>query len=229
MWCPLSQVAMSSTLENQSHAGAAFDRFPDRFVPCYGKYSPLSSQSPPLTILAGLHPWFIHSLSFQDPLPSPLSHYQSLFPCSTVPSDPHPDLLTLLPALPPPTSASSFLASLELKLLSHPTTMLGEVGLDKAFRLPLPSGRKSSLGTPIAHQLAILEAQVKIAIKLGKNISLHSVRTSEDMVQFLRRTATISGFGGINVCLHSFGGSKESARDIQKRTYRNLRGEDETD
>lgn len=209
---------MSSTLENQTHAGAAFDRYPDRFIPCYGEYPLNRFHRPPLRILAGLHPWFIHSLSFQDPLPTPLAHYETLFPCPTVSSDPHPDLLTLLPTLPPPTSASSFLATLELNLLSHPSTMLGEVGLDKAFRLPLPSGRKSTLGTPIAHQLAVLDAQMRIAIKLGKNVSLHSVRTSEDMVQFLQRMDKIPGFRGINLCLHSFGGSKESARDIQKRT-----------
>ena len=55
--------------------------------------------------------------------------------------------------------------------------MLGEVGLDRSARIPIDyhaAQRKLSPFTiPFDHQLAILEAQMSIAVEMRRNISLH--------------------------------------------------------
>lgn len=97
---------------------------------------------------------------------------------------------------------------------------LGEVGLDRAFRVPWPPTiypkRRSPLATPLHHQLQVVEAQIDIAIRLRRNISFHSVRASQDTVDLLNRLKTRSDWEAINVCLHSFGGSPQTATQILK-------------
>lgn len=172
---------------------------------------------------AGVHPWFIHSLSLANSPtpPSKEAHYATLFPSANDVSQPHPALAELLPTLPTPLLLSDFLATLSDNLSSHSTSLLGEVGLDKAFRLPNPpslasSSKNSDLQTPLAHQIAVVEAQVEVAIKLLRHVSFHSVRAPQDTVQLLERLSWKEGFGRIHTCLHSFGGSPDTAVQIQK-------------
>lgn len=125
---------------------------------------------------------------------------------------------------------STYLSDLEANLSAHPTSHVGEIGLDRAFRIPTPphiaadkrNPKHTDLATPLSHQLRIVEAQVDLAIRLGKNISLHSVRAPQETVDMLRRFKEVKGEGWqrIHVCLHSFGGSAESAKQIQKGALR---------
>lgn len=142
------------------------------------------------------------------------------------------------------TCLSTFLVELESNLLSSPDAFLGEVGLDAAFRIPLLAGGKndpavskvegesgdattrrsnlSSLFTPLNHQIAIAKAQIDLAIKLKKKVSFHSVRSSKETLDLLARYKSDSrgeGFEKIHFCLHSFGGSAESARDVQRGEF----------
>ncbi|KAK4051946.1 Cut9-interacting protein scn1 [Microbotryomycetes sp. JL201] len=104
--------------------------------------------------------------------------------------------------------------------------MVGEVGLDKAFRIPNPPPaiqdgqlrpKNSDLQTPVRHQLAIVKAQIKVAVRLKRHVSLHCVRAAGETVALLGWCKKeLSEFERIHVCLHSFGGSPESAIQIQK-------------
>ncbi|GAA6019417.1 hypothetical protein JCM11491_004821 [Sporobolomyces phaffii] len=204
---------MSSSLTNQDKAKVVHDARPDAVIPCFG-----------------LHPWFSHPISFAPPasLPTREDHYAALFP----PPDAnrlHPTLAYLLPHLPDPVSIDLFLAQLESNLLAYPTSYVGEVGLDKAFRIPHPPAlllaaesnplpKNSDLSTPIEHQLRVVERQLDLAIRLGRNVSQHCVRSTAETVELLDRYRRDKpGFGRIHVCLHSFGASAETAKQIQRR------------
>ncbi|GJN87436.1 hypothetical protein Rhopal_000385-T1 [Rhodotorula paludigena] len=203
--------AMSSSLTNQEQNKRVFEADPDKVVPFFG-----------------LHPWFCHAIAFcpPDSLPSKEQHYAALFPDSASTSTPHPALSALLPSLPNPVSIDTFLSSLRADLLAHPTSHVGEIGLDRAFRIPNPpeisadkrNPKHSELATPLEHQLRIVEAQVDLAIELGRSISLHSVRAPQETVEMLKKFKETKGDGWarIHVCLHSFGGSAESAKQIQR-------------
>jgi Tat protein secretion system quality control protein TatD with DNase activity len=204
------QQAMSSSLENQSKTVDVYHSSPDNVIPYFG-----------------LHPWFSHPITFVPPdaLPSKGEHYSSLFPDPSDPSSPHPQLSTVLETFPDPVPISIFIATLESNLLSLPNSNVGEIGLDKAFKIPQPphiSADKSNpkhtdLATPFAHQVKVTEAQVDVAIRLGRNISFHSVRAPQETVEVLKRfKAEKKGWEKIHVCLHSFGGRPESAVQIQK-------------
>jgi Tat protein secretion system quality control protein TatD with DNase activity len=75
----------------------------------------------------GIHPWFCHALSFEKEAPTKEDHYKALY-------EELPD--GLLEKLPNPVLWSDFCSKLEGFLGRQPSAMIGEVGLDKSFRLP---------------------------------------------------------------------------------------------
>ena len=119
--------------------------------------------------------------------------------------------------------------------------MLGEVGLDRSFRIPTTGGHiaphsmppvledgserfitYSELKTPIAHQLAVLEAQLDVAVRRRRNASVHCVAAQGALVTLLAKMQQKhrAEWSAINVDLHSYGGSAEVIRDLQKRAHR---------
>lgn len=122
---------------------------------------------------------------------------------------------------------SSYVATLRQNLTAHPTALLGEVGLDRVVRVPLSfpaPGHPSSdaleltpFSIPIAHQLAVLEAQLAIAVELGRAVSMHSVKAQAATKELIERMRARYGerWVRISVDLHSCGMSAEMCRDIQ--------------
>ncbi|GAA5868355.1 hypothetical protein JCM3774_003265 [Rhodotorula dairenensis] len=202
---------MSSSLYNQATTEGVYEARRESVTPFFG-----------------LHPWFCHAIAFEPPdkLPTKEVHYTALFPSLDDPARPHPSLARVLASFPDPVSIDTFVAELSDRLERNPQSQVGEIGLDKAFRIPNPpevaadkrNPKHTDLATPIAHQLRVVEAQVDVAIKFGRNVSLHSVRTPQETVDMLRRFKEDKGEGWstLHVCLHSFGGSAESAKQIQK-------------
>ncbi len=84
----------------------------------------------------GYHPWFSHAIATQ-PFASKRNHYQTLL----LGTSESPDLLEafekLLPHLPEPRLLSDIVQELRENLRFFPDAMLGEVGLDRSFRLPI--------------------------------------------------------------------------------------------
>lgn len=155
----------------------------------------------------GWHPWFSHQLfddtgprsqwtyqppagdsSEEDIKAAKLAHYAAVLQPS-----PGPDDTAFLDSLPEPRALSSFITETRARLADHPLALVGEVGLDKAFRLPEPftesSARDDSL-TPgtrdgrllsphhvrMPHQIAVLNAQLALAADLGRAVSVHGVQ-----------------------------------------------------
>ena len=100
--------------------------------------------------------------------------------------------------------------------------MLGEVGLDRIFRVPVDYFASPRVlmpfQIPLAHQLEVLEAQMDLAAELGRNISMHSVKSQQATVEVLDRMKQKHGsekWNRISVDQHSCGLSAQTWRDLE--------------
>ena len=139
----------------------------------------------------GWHPWFSHHV--YDDLASPgdkyigrRSHY-----CSVI--HPIPDDEAFLASLPEPRPLSGLLQEIRGRLEHYPTALIGEIGIDRAFRIPgiesmedhkhdpdmTPGRREGKKLSPfhvnLEHQRIILTAQLKLAGELQRAVSVHGV------------------------------------------------------
>ena len=158
------------------------------------------------TILAGYgrHPWFSHQL-YDDSCPSPTftwnkevediedakgRHYKAVL--TPAPEDP-----TFWHDLPTPEPLSEFISQTRARLQADPVAMVGEIGLDKIFRLPMqwespelkdqdpgrtPGGRQRRPLSPhnirMEHQKVVLLAHLRLAGELGRPVSVHGVQVN---------------------------------------------------
>ena len=150
----------------------------ERVIPCFG-----------------WHPWFSHQIILDDLASSDLSstdkkrtHYNKVL-------TPSPDDEGFISALPDPKPLSQFISETRERLLAYPSALVGEIGLDRSFRLPNPwtqeeiknrdesltpgsrEGRSLSLyRVHMDHQKAVLRAQLRLAGELHRAVSIHSVQ-----------------------------------------------------
>ncbi|KAF8899080.1 TatD DNase family Scn1 [Infundibulicybe gibba] len=207
---PITICAMASKQSDQALVHDLALAYPSKVIPAFG-----------------YHPWFSHTISTLDPPPSKHLHYRNLFFSGSLESD-NEDLesifASILPHLPNPTPLPEILDTLRTNLTSHPTALLGEVGLDRIFRIPFPSSLSSTprrltpFTVPIEHQLFILEAQVSLAVELRRPISLHSVKAQGATLDFLKRMRNQHGpqWDEISLDMHSCGVSPQTWREIEK-------------
>ncbi|KAF8078968.1 hypothetical protein FPV67DRAFT_1604300 [Lyophyllum atratum] len=129
----------------------------------------------------GYHPWFTYRISMGPPS-SKDDHYRNLFLQHLI------SLFHRYLTLPP---LFNVLSDLRRDLEAFPEAMLGEVGLDRVFRIPFDYNAEQRQLTPFVvpfdHQLAILEAQLDLAVELGRNVSFHSVKSQLATVDLLAR------------------------------------------
>ncbi|CAK7567028.1 MAG: Cut9-interacting protein scn1 [Sporothrix epigloea] len=165
----------------------------------------------------GWHPWFAHLL-YDDkgqggnelvsleakrqhlvnvlaPMPSSLVQ-----PATSRDQELVAALDALAASLPSIRPLSVFLAETRQRLLDHPDALVGEIGIDKAFRVPqpenegkdkdgtgavkssglTPGGREGRRLSPFrvqpAQQIAVLTAQLTLAAELQRPVSVHGVQ-----------------------------------------------------
>ncbi|KAJ4138086.1 Cut9-interacting protein scn1 [Fusarium equiseti] len=156
----------------------------------------------------GWHPWFSHLLyddsadtptyrpasgsgsgseSDADAVAAKQAHYNAVLQ-----PEPSPEFVASLPT---PVAVSTFLKETESRLSANPHALVGEIGVDKAFRLPEPwnpsehaerdstltaGGREGRRLSPhrvrIEHQREILAAQLRLAAKARRAVSVHGVQ-----------------------------------------------------
>lgn len=177
----------STRFSDQAHVKQTAENYPDKVIPAFG-----------------LHPWFSHLLyddndpNLKDLEPSELKkkHYQSCL-------QPVPDE-DFTKDLPDPKPLSEFLSELRSNLQAHPHALVGEIGMDKAFRIPInwagsglseepdtPSGSRgqrklSPFRTSPAQQKAVFQAQLRVAGEFGRAVSVHSVKSHGAIFDTLR-------------------------------------------
>ncbi|KAI0756466.1 hypothetical protein C8Q80DRAFT_32857 [Daedaleopsis nitida] len=210
--------AMATRRSDQRLVADLARRHPDKVIPCFG-----------------YHPWFAHWISV-EPISSKEAHYRSLFlpDASTAKKDLAVAFDRLLSFLPDPIPLAEILAEVREGLTAFPKAMLGEVGIDRACRVPFsrpvdpPYSENASTGDaprelspfmiPLEHQLKVLEAQLGLAVELKRNVSLHSVKCQQATRELLDRM--LARHGGewlkISVDLHSCGLSAQTWTEISK-------------
>jgi Tat protein secretion system quality control protein TatD with DNase activity len=133
----------------------------------------------------------------QEPLTgdAKIAHYQSVLqPSRDSLSD---DDRQIILSLPDPTSFSVFLSQTRQHLERYPYALIGEIGLDRSFRIPeswvdnedlwakrdhnlTPGGREGRRLTPFRcapqHQKKICKMQLQLAAEMGRGVSVHGVQ-----------------------------------------------------
>ncbi|KAL1992709.1 hypothetical protein VTN49DRAFT_4741 [Thermomyces lanuginosus] len=166
---------------------------PERIVPCFG-----------------WHPWFAHQISLgESQVEDRTVHYRSVLQGSLSSSgkgkDQSEEDIAFFQTLPEPKPLRELLTDMRTHLVAHPTALVGEVGLDRAFRLPMPwsedelrerdpsitpgsrEGRRlSPFKVSVEHQKSLLKAQLQLAGELRRPVSLHSVQGHGVVLEILR-------------------------------------------
>ena len=155
----------------------------------------------------GYHPWFAHLFSIDDE-----NHYESIFKPT-----PSQDFIAHLPK---PIPWDRALKDLRERLETNPKAQVGEIGLDKSFRLPTHingqrdvAARKdlSPYRTTPTHQLCIFTDQCRLAAQLGRSISVHGVQCHGTLFTTLqslwhptpKNTPTQAPAYPPRICIHS--------------------------
>ncbi|KAJ3573544.1 hypothetical protein NP233_g2364 [Leucocoprinus birnbaumii] len=203
----ITVCAMASRDSDQNLVRDLALAYPTKIVPCFG-----------------YHPWFSHSIAL-DPSLSKEDHYKKLFldAQKTVTPDHERSFTTILPTLSQPRPLNDILDEMRHNLNTLPDAMVGEVGMDRSFHVPFDfherPRKRTPFNVPVDHQVAVLEAQLDLAIELGRNVSIHSVHLQQATAELLDRLAKKHGdkFYRISIDLHSCGLSPETWRSIEKK------------
>jgi Tat protein secretion system quality control protein TatD with DNase activity len=195
---PTGRQATASSSASPGH-GHHLPHLPDKIIPAFG-----------------WHPWFSHQL-YDDTLPgdqaatydpaSPdlasekLRHYNAVL----TPSPKNKDDEGSVDQLPTPQPLSGLLSETQKYLEAHPLALVGEIGIDKAFRLPshgvfvsepeasMTEGRRngerlSPYRVNMDHQVRIMKAQLNLAGQIGRPVSVHGVQAHGVLYNAIKST-----------------------------------------
>jgi len=155
----------------------------------------------------GWHPWFSHQI-YDDRFNGPengqnvnrLDHYKKVI-------SPSPEDDEFIDSLPNPRPLSRLLNKTRSFLEKYPLALVGEIGLDRAFRIPgnemvdngfekdldlTPGGRDGRRLSPcrvdMEHQRTVLKAQLNLAGEMQRAVSVHGVAAHGVVFETLQET-----------------------------------------
>ncbi|CCD27249.1 putative endodeoxyribonuclease NDAI_0K00580 [Naumovozyma dairenensis CBS 421] len=162
----------------------------------------------------GVHPWYSHLFSAIDEELTKREHYENVLQYND-----QEEFETLLSKLPEPVSLELYIKENFIKY-NEKIDVVGEIGLDKLFRLP-QNGFHMESKTPIkltkikvkmSHQVSIFTRLCQLAAEYKKPVSIHDVKCHANVFDTCIReflSLSHSGIHGCNICLHSYTGSIE--------------------
>ena len=157
----------------------------------------------------GWHPWFSYQIYDDRPngpmqnlqAPKKQAHYGRVIRPSPVDDD------DFIRSLPSPLSLSDLLEQIRSHLERYPLALVGEIGLDRAFRIPgnelvdndyekdpalTPGGREGRRLSPyrvdVDHQRIVLTAQLNLAGEMRRAVSVHGVSAHGIVFETLKKT-----------------------------------------
>ena len=150
----------------------------------------------------GWHPWFSHQI-LDDTQPDTPQQKEAHYAAVLTPSpSKDPEFIRRLPQ---PKLLSTLIAETRDRLQQFPNALVGEVGLDKSFRLPgawtkqdldsrdegiTPGSREGRRLSPykvkVDHQRKVLKAQLQLAGEMQRAVSVHSVQSHGVVFEVLK-------------------------------------------
>ena len=157
----------------------------------------------------GWHPWFSHQIyddrtngpAQKSQTPSKGDHYRRVISPSPEDGD------DFIHSLPYPRPLSELLSQTRTFLQRYPLALVGEIGLDRAFRIPgtemlddgyendptlTPGGREGRRLSPyrvdLDHQRTLLTAQLNLAGEMQRAVSVHGVSAHGIVFETLKET-----------------------------------------
>lgn len=185
----------------------------------------------------GWHPWFSHHIYDDEATTtghatkdfSRAHHYKVVI-------NPSPKIDSFIQGLPQPRALSDLLATTKEFLLQHPLALVGEIGLDRSFRIPestrtgqtrepepglTPGSRDGRRLSPyrvdMAHQRKILKAQLALAGEMNRAVSIHGVGAHGVVFDTLQETWKGHENKVVSKRLHRKRGSFKVAHDLEKQ------------
>ncbi|TIB36491.1 hypothetical protein E3P84_00909 [Wallemia ichthyophaga] len=142
--------AMSTHIEDQIKVEELHGVHPDVVRPYYG-----------------FHPWWSHIYTFTEGI-GKKEHYEALFLDGKKEDIKLQQIDALLDALPSPIHFQILLDDVERRLQRNARAQVGEVGIDKVFRVKGKDGKLTLLQTSIEHQKRVAVEQIKLAKKYNR-------------------------------------------------------------
>ncbi|CAN8102252.1 unnamed protein product [Discula destructiva] len=160
----------------------------------------------------GWHPWFSHQVyddnlsgeasTFDPSSPDHQSQKRRHYNAVLAPSPESRGDNPFIDGLPDPRPLADLITQTRTYLEAHPYALVGEIGLDKAFRLPsheppmddeMTPGRRngqrlSPYRVSMEHQKRIFLAQLNLAGEVGRAVSVHGVQAPGIMYDTLKST-----------------------------------------
>lgn len=226
-------ICMSTNAQDMGLVAKVATQYSDKVVPAFG-----------------YHPWFSYQLyddiSYFHSKPfNKTEHYKyTLFPEPTQ---------EFIDDLPDPLPLSEVLETIKKYLKAFPNAVVGECGLDKAFRLPVGSNANNSSDSTneisanrilsvykvqLEHQKLVFLKQMELSVELNRPISVHAVQCPAqvyDIVQSgIYNKSQKTPAWPPAVCLHSYTGSSEFLkstwyRPVSKRKQKAQNKHDSTE
>ncbi|EJS44148.1 YMR262W [Saccharomyces arboricola H-6] len=154
----------------------------------------------------GVHPWYSH-LFYVGASRNKLSHYQDVLEYKD--KDQFDNLVRVLPE---PIDLEGYIAG---EFDDALVSVVGEVGLDKLFRLPTngfyvqgEKARLTSVKVRISHQEAVFRRFCRLATHAGIPISIHDVKCHGKLNDICNEE--LLPCPSVKICLHSYTGSTET-------------------
>lgn len=167
----------------------------------------------------GVHPWYSHLFTFSKLQDKDRENWKASHYNLVLHPKPSPELLK---ALPEPIEMEQYLQQLRKSIIEctppHGKFGIGEIGLDKLFRVPstgyfgsqatISSGspRLSQSKVTIEHQKDILQCQLLLSEELSAPVSIHCVKAHGILY------SAMENYQGPTVILHSYTGSLDQAK-----------------
>ena len=182
----LRMVSMSTNLVDVHKVADLADKFPKVIIPAFG-----------------LHPWFSYAVTYcnKEEIEAEgfaTRHYQSIL-------YPPPSEVEIV-GWPCPISITEHLESLKNLLNSFPNAMVGEIGLDKSFKLKM-CNKITKFKVNMSHQREVLHSQLMLAAEMNRSVSLHGVQSPQPLYEEVIKVTNSSEPKLRSICLHSYTGS----------------------